>query len=106
MVEQVVAGASLNACPGCGGMFITPARLNIILGRVDLVQSSFLDSLARAHSRVCVSSTERYCPFCRVLMFRGPVGSLIRKPVDTCPGCFGLFIEYPTFRDLIPRHAR
>lgn len=102
MTTHSLGTTSLEACQGCGGVWVTPNRLNGIFrsmpdeqARLKSAVGSFNASLSR---RV---QTQVTCPLCRIFMYNAPLGMLTDRPVNNCPTCYGMFLSYETFCDIL-----
>jgi Zn-finger nucleic acid-binding protein len=103
-MRQVSAGGvTANACEGCGGVWLTPGRLNALLLQPRDVHQRLIGHVSRFHpSRQGRLHIELVCPTCSLFMLRGPLGMLTKQPVHSCPQCFGLFMSLATFEDVLP----
>jgi Zn-finger nucleic acid-binding protein len=95
-------GVSLDACEGCGGVCVTPKRLQqLILQPLDRIQKLLeqVDRFRPERQKQLVPHPA--CPHCGVVMVQSRLGMLTREPVNNCMQCFGLFLENATLKDIL-----
>ncbi len=99
------ADVAFSACEGCGGVCITPNRLNQIIRMPTGVQDQMLLQVGRVNAQLCKSQVAAVeCPQCSTAMIRAPLGVLSTQPVHTCTRCFGLFLQPGMFKNIVSRH--
>lgn len=98
---------TLSACEGCGGVWVTPGRLNSLLLQAAESQQRLLRQLARRQpEKRRRLHLEMTCPHCDMQMFSGPLGMLTQQQVQTCPKCFGMFVAASILEEILPGPRR
>jgi Zn-finger nucleic acid-binding protein len=95
-------GVTMDGCEGCGGVYITPNRLNALTRQTTELQVLLLGQVSRFRTeRMKRVHPEPGCPHCKTLMRVGRLGMLTQMPVWNCPQCFGLFLEHGVLEDIL-----
>src|SRR5258706_8298979 len=93
---------TLSACDGCGGVWVTPNRLNALILQSIEAQDRLLGQVARTRRGTSRKlNPDLQCPYDHIQMFTAPLGMLTQKPVQTCPQCYGLFLSHGILDDII-----
>ena len=96
-------GVTLNACEGCGGVCITPNRLNSLLLQERSQRARLVKQVGRFKpERIKRVHANPNCPICKaVRLIRAPLGMLTQQTAHTCPQCFQLFLEHGVLEDIL-----
>ena len=107
MRRVVSESVTLSACDGCGSVWITPARLNALILQLLPAQDALLQQVARfRRENARALHLEVECPHCKSRMYGTPLGMITQQLVDTCGQCYGLFMSYGIFEDILRGQRR
>ena len=107
MRAVVSQSVTLSACDGCGSVWITPNRLNSLILQSTQAQDFLLQQVGRfRRENAGRLHLEVDCPHCKVPMHGQPLGMLTQQLVETCRKCFGLFMSYGIFEDILRGQRR
>lgn len=96
-------GVTLSACEGCGGVWLTPGRLNQLLLQPPHHHEAVLRQVDRKRPELRKRlQWQLSCPYCKVGMMSGPLGALTQQPVQTCPKCYGMYLGPGILEDILP----
>lgn len=88
-------GIVLGGCDGCGGLWLERGRLGAILFQSLELRARMMAQLKKQRTgRIKKLHQELVCPQCGLLMFATPMGMAVRDPVDTCPRCQAVYMDY------------
>jgi Zn-finger nucleic acid-binding protein len=95
-------GVNIQACDGCGGVWLERGRLGALLMQDVPTQDRLLSTIGKVRSgRIKAMQPGLVCQDCKLVMFAIPQGILSSQPVDTCPGCTSQFLEYGTLNQML-----
>ena len=96
------AGVTLSGCEGCGGVCMTPNRLNQLLLQTEEQQTDLLKQVDRFRTeRMMQVRAHPECPHCHIRLIPSQLGMLTPEPVSACPQCSGLFLEHGRLHDIL-----
>jgi Zn-finger nucleic acid-binding protein len=102
MREIVSENVTMSACEGCGGVWITPNRLNAVMLQSYEAHDKLLVQVHKTRKGLSRAfHAEMTCPYCNLVMFGRPLGMLTQKMAHNCPQCFGLFLPHGVMEDII-----
>ena len=88
-------GIVVGGCDGCGGLWLERGRLGAILFQSMELRARLMTQLEKQRTgRIKKLHHELVCPQCELLMFATPMGMVVQEPVDTCPRCQAVYMEY------------